>query len=103
LNSVPSGPQKIIGAIIFFGIVGATIGFGGFRLITFPIVLFVTGLFSIFLYSIKTEKWYFFILKIIANIIFNPFFLLLLIRSWTLLRYKAQFEELDKKVENKNI
>ena len=95
MNNVPSGTQKIIGAIIFLGIGGAIIGFGGFQLLTLPIILALLGLFSIFLYSIKAEKWYLFILKIIANILFNPFFLLLHLRSWTLLRYKDKFDELD--------
>ena len=74
LNDAPNGKQKIIGTIIFLVIVGAIISFGGFQLLTFPIILILLGFFSIFLYSIKTEKWYFFILKVIANILFNPLF-----------------------------
>jgi hypothetical protein len=95
----PNYNEKIIGLVILSVMVAAIVSVGGLQFVTITISLILLGLFSIYLYSIKTGTWPFSALKVIVNILFNPFYLLLLIKSWTMLDYKDQFEEIDKKLK----
>lgn len=95
--------EKTIGVIILFGMAGVIIWLGGFKFLTIVTILILAGLFSIYLYSVKANNWLAFILKVIANILFNPFYLILLLKSWTMLGYKEQLDKLDKKRKDNSI
>jgi len=90
------------------GISTASIGiliclyFGGFKLIGIIAFLSFFGWLGICVYEIKANSWLgFMLVKVPLNVFFNLFLLLLLLKSWTMLRYKAQLDALDKKlIEN---
>ena len=96
-SDTPDNTKKATGAIILLGMAGVIIWLGGFEFLTIVTVWILAGLFSIYLYSFKANNWLTFILKILDNILFNPFYLILLLKSWTMLSYKDQLDELDKK------
>jgi hypothetical protein len=87
---------------IAIGILGVSliIIIGGLELSGLMIFLSFWGWIGIKFYHIKTETWIGLLLfKVPLNLMFNPFFLLLLIKSWTMVKYKDQLEELDKKLQ----
>jgi hypothetical protein len=87
------------------GILGVSliIIIGGLEISGLIISLSFFGWMGINLYHIKTKTWLEFLLfKVSLNLILNPFFILLLIKSWTMVKYRDQLEELDRKL-HKNI
>jgi hypothetical protein len=57
------------------------------------------GWLGISLYEFKAKTWIaYLLLKIPLNIFFNPFLLILLLKSWTMLKYKSQLEELESQI-----
>ena len=103
-NSPPNNTEKTIGSLILIGMIGVIIWFGGFEFLSISTAFVLFGLFGIYLYSFKTNNWLVFIfLKIPANILFNPFYLILLLKSWTMLGYKDQLDALDKKHNKQQI
>lgn len=96
-NKAVNNNEKIIGAIILMGMIGAIIWLGGLEFLSMATAFILCGLFGVYLYSFKTNSWVVFLfLKVPANILFNPFYLILLLKSWTMLAYKDQLDELDR-------
>ena len=54
------------------------------------------GWLSAFLFFLPARNWLFFIsVKLPLNLLFNPLFLILLLKSWTLLSYKDKLDQLE--------
>ena len=71
--------------------------FGGFKLIGIIAFLSFFGWFGICVYEIKANSWLgFMMVKVPLNVLVNLFLLLLLLKSWTMLRYKQLFPVRDK-------
>ena len=97
-SNKPNNKEKIIGASILILMVGTIIWLGGLHFLTTSIIFVLLGLFGIYLYSFRAENWFTFLFsKVPANILFNPFYLILLLKSWTMLDYKDKLDELDKR------
>jgi hypothetical protein len=89
---------KIGIAIALLG-VSLIITIGGPRFSALMLFLSFWGWVGIKLYEIKASTWIsFLLLKVPLNLMFNPFYVLLLLKSWTLIKYKDQLEEVDRKL-----
>jgi len=70
---------------------------GGSKLSVSMLFLSFWGWVGIKLYEMKANTWQsFLLLKVPLNLMFNPFYVLLLLKSWTLIKYKDQLEEVDR-------
>jgi len=83
-------------------------------LISVSIIIFIGGLdlsglfiffcffgwFGVKLYEIKVNTWIGLLLfKIPLNLMLNPLYILMLLKSWTMLQYKDQLVEIDRKLQ----
>jgi len=90
--------RKIGIAIALIG-VSLIITIGGPKFSVQMLFLSFWGWIGIKIYEIKANTWISFLfLKVPLNLIFNPFYVLLLLKSWTLIKYKDQLEEADRKL-----
>jgi|GEM_PF-6863985 len=92
--------QLKVGIAIALISVSIIILVGGLDLSELVIFLCFFGWLGAKLYEIKVNTWLgLLLLKIPLNLMFNPLFLLLLLKSWTMLKYKDQLEELERKLQ----
>jgi hypothetical protein len=78
--------------------VSTIISIGGLYLSTLLILFCFFGWVGVKLYEIKVNTWLGLLLFIIPlNLMLNPLYLLMLLKSWTMLQYKDQLEELERK------
>ena len=79
----------LIQIFIYFGIKGILI----------LTLLFFYGWLSVKIYETKTKSWASFLaIKVPLNIFFNPFLIVLLLKSWTISTYRKELEDLDRKL-----
>ena len=85
-------------AIALLG-VSLIVTIGGPKFSVLMLFLSFLGWIGIKLYEIKASTWLsFLLLKVPLNLMFNPFYILLLLKSWTLIKYKNQLEKADGKL-----
>ena len=78
--------------------------FGGIELIGMLIFLSFFGWLGMKLYEIKTNSWFgLLLIKIPLNMFFNLFFFMLLLSSWTMLKYRVQLDTLDERLQENNL
>lgn len=67
------------------------------KLVAWAVGLTFLGWIGTKLYQMPAGTWKELLLKKVPlNLIFNPFYLILLLKSYTLLKYKDQLEDIDK-------
>ena len=72
---------------------------GGLKLILSFLFLILFSFIGVHLYEIKTKTWLgLLILKIPLNVMFNPFFLIMLLKSWTMLSFEDELADLENKI-----
>lgn len=93
-----SGTRNLkAGIIIALSGVSIIAAIGSLQLVGLAAFYCLFGWVGIKLYEIRVNTWLGLLLfKVPLNVAFNPFFLILLLKSWTLLKYREQFQELER-------
>lgn len=73
---------------------------GGASVIKLTALYIFFGWLGIRLYEIKTNTWVGLLMfKVPVNILFNPFFLILLLKSWTMLKFESDLNGLEENIK----
>ena len=100
-NYMSKNVLTLIGILLITILVALIVILGKFDFYIYALLIIPYGLLGVYLYSYQSKNWQSFLfLKVPLNILFNPFLFVLLLKSWTMLGFRDELEELDKKIRD---